>query len=71
MARAALNWSIDDLAKAASVGRATIARFETGTAARPETVRALCGAIEQAGVTIIDTGERSVGGGHGVRLSDG
>ncbi|WP_260600478.1 helix-turn-helix domain-containing protein [Sphingomonas endolithica] len=71
MARAALNWSIDDLAAAASVGRATVTRFENGTAARPETIKAISDAIREAGVTIIATGERSMNGGLGVRLTEG
>lgn len=71
MARAALKWSIDDLASAASVGRATIARFETGTVPRAETVAALRSAIERAGVTILNDGDHSVSGGPGVRLPSG
>jgi transcriptional regulator with XRE-family HTH domain len=69
MARAALGWSLDDLAAAAKIGRATIARFETGTDARSETVSALKSAIEAAGVTIIAGGEVSKSGGPGVRFT--
>jgi len=69
MARAALRWSIDDLAERAKVGRATIARFETGTAARTDTVAALRRALEAAGVILIASDEVSPAGGAGVRLT--
>lgn len=68
MARAALRWSIDDLAERAGVGRATIARFETGAEIRPDRATALRNALETAGVKILDQDERSGGGGPGVRL---
>ena len=70
MARAALRWSIDDLAAQAKVGRATIARFETGTAARADTVTALRRTLQDAGVVLIAEGEASNDGGAGVRLAD-
>ena len=69
MGRAALRWSLDDLAEKARVGRATIARFETGTAARAETVTLIRAALEAGGVVIIDGGEASASGGAGVRLT--
>ena len=69
MARAALRWSIDDLAEKAKVGRATIARFETGTAARSDTVALMRSALEAAGVVIIAESEASNDGGVGVRLA--
>jgi transcriptional regulator with XRE-family HTH domain len=69
MARAALDWSLDDLAAAAKIGRATIARFENGTDARDETVAALRAAIECAGISIIASGEISKAGGAGVRFT--
>ena len=68
MARAALRWSIDDLADRSQVGRATIARFETGTAARADTVAALRRTLEAAGVMLIAEDEASPNGGAGVRL---
>lgn len=70
MARAALHWSLDDLAAKAKVGRATIARFETGTVARGETVALIRAALEGAGVIIIAEGEASASGGVGVRLAE-
>lgn len=69
MARAALRWSIDELAVRAEVGRATIARFETGTAARADTIAALKRTLEAAGVVFIADDEASPNGGPGVRLS--
>lgn len=68
MARAALRWSIDDLADRAKVGRATIARFETGTAARADTVASLRRTLEEAGVVLLARDEASLTGGLGVRL---
>jgi transcriptional regulator with XRE-family HTH domain len=57
MGRAALNWSAADLAKAAGVGYATVARFETGANVQPEKVQALRAALEGAGVQIVGTGK--------------
>ena len=71
MARAALKWSIDDLALASKVGRNTIVRFEAGTQARNGTVSALRTTIEGAGITILNDGDHSVSGGRGVRLPGG
>lgn len=68
MARAALRWSIDDLADRAKVGRATIARFETGTVARADTVASLRRTLEEAGVVLLAKDEASLTGGLGVRL---
>lgn len=56
MARASLKWSIDDLASAAGVGRATVARFELGQSVNPETVKALRAAFEVKRVHFIDKG---------------
>jgi transcriptional regulator with XRE-family HTH domain len=69
MARAALRWSIDDLTAKAKVGRATIARFETGSAPRAETIAALRITLEAAGVIFLEIGETSDSGGAGVRLA--
>jgi transcriptional regulator with XRE-family HTH domain len=71
MARAALRWSIDDLASASKVGRNTIVRFEAGTQARDGTIAALRTAIENAGISILNDGDHSVTGGVGVRLPSG
>ena len=65
MARAALNWTVRDLAKAASLHRNTITNIETrryaGDSATLETIAAV---LKRAGVEFIDEN----GGGPGVRL---
>lgn len=66
MARAALRWSLEDLAKAAGVHRNTINNFENerfhGTI---EALEAIQKALEAAGVEFIPEN----GGGAGVRLA--
>jgi transcriptional regulator with XRE-family HTH domain len=63
MARAALNWSLEDLGKAADVHRNTISNFETGKyGGDPETLKKLQKALEKAGVEFTN-GDRP-----GVRL---
>lgn len=65
MARAALNWSLNDLANAAGVHRNTISNFETGKfAGSDQATAAIRAALEAAGVEFIDAN----GGGAGVRL---
>jgi transcriptional regulator with XRE-family HTH domain len=65
MARAALNWSLEDLAKAAGVHRNTISNFETGKfGGREDALEAIRRALETAGVEFIAEN----GGGPGVRL---
>lgn len=64
MARAALRWSVDDLAQAAGVGRATVIRFENDTGGKPATVARLREALEKARVQFIDEG-RFAGGVYG------
>ena len=65
MARAALNWSLQDLADASAVHRNTISNFETGRyAGDPEKIAAMQAALERAGVVFIAEN----GGGAGVRL---
>ncbi len=66
MARAALDWSTTDLARAANIGPATVNRFETGRDARISTVEKLRSALEAAGVVFIAEN----GGGVGVRFRD-
>jgi predicted transcriptional regulator len=54
-ARAALNWSQDDLAKRSGTASVTIARMEAGRASpRLSTVARLKQTIENAGVRIVD-----------------
>lgn len=63
MARAALNWSLADLAKASGVHRNTISNFETGKyAGREEALQAVRKTLEAAGV------EFTNGDAPGVRL---
>ena len=63
MARAALNWSLQELGRAAGVHRNTISNFETGKyAGDPETLKKLRKALEKAGIEFIN------GNAPGVRL---
>lgn len=65
MARAALNWSLADLASASGVHRNTISNFETGKyAGSDDALAAIRAALEAAGVELIAEN----GGGAGVRL---
>jgi transcriptional regulator with XRE-family HTH domain len=56
MARAALKWSLSDLAEAAGVGRATVARFELGETVAPASVAAMRAAFEAKRVRFVDSG---------------
>ncbi len=61
MARAALNWSLQDLADAASIHRNTISNFETEKyAGDPETLKKLRAALEKAGVVFTNGDEPGV-----------
>jgi transcriptional regulator with XRE-family HTH domain len=65
MARAALNWSLADLAEAAGVHRNTISNFETGRyAGDPDKIAAMRKALEKAGIVFVEEN----GEGPGVRL---
>jgi len=65
MARAALNWSVRDLAAAARIHRNTVTNIETGRyAGDAATLAAIVSALKRAGVEFIDEN----GGGAGVRL---
>jgi transcriptional regulator with XRE-family HTH domain len=66
MARAALQWSVRDLAERSGVHRNTITRLEAGSGAHGPTLAALRQAFEGAGVIFIDQN----GNGPGVRLRD-
>lgn len=57
MARAALGWSWDELARAAGVGRRTVARFERGEAVSPGTVETLRKALEAGGCRFLMSGQ--------------
>ena len=66
-ARALLDWTQPDLARAAEVGEVTIRQFERGVSEpRRAILAALRRALEQAGVKFV-TGR---GGGPGVRLRE-
>jgi transcriptional regulator with XRE-family HTH domain len=60
MARAALDWTLDNLADASGVARRTIAKFEKGGNVLPEKMEALRAAFVAAGVEFINGG-KSVG----------
>ena len=65
MARAALNWTVRDLADATQLHRNTITNIETGRyVGDAATLSAIEGALKRAGVEFIDEN----GGGPGVRL---
>ena len=57
MARAALNWSIGDLADAAALDRLCVQRFETGDPLLPFKVEALRTAFEKQGVRFVASGQ--------------
>ena len=65
MARALLNWSLDDLAEVSGVHRNTISNFETGKyGGAPEKLAAIKNALERAGAIFVHEDEE----GSGVRL---
>ncbi len=65
MARAALNWTVRDLANAASLHRNTITNIETGRYAGDlATLETIAAVLKRAGVVFIEEN----GGGPGVRL---
>jgi transcriptional regulator with XRE-family HTH domain len=65
MARAALNWTVRDLAKATGLHRNTVTNIEVGRySGDPDTLALLEKALRAAGVEFIDEN----GGGPGVRL---
>ncbi|HKR25443.1 MAG TPA: helix-turn-helix transcriptional regulator [Allosphingosinicella sp.] len=62
MARAALQWSLEDAGAAAGVSRRTILRFENDHRdIQPELVAAVRRAFEAAGVRFLDAGPDSGG----------
>jgi transcriptional regulator with XRE-family HTH domain len=65
MARAALNWTVRELAEASNLHRNTITNIETGRYAGDQaTLTAIAAVLKRAGVEFIDAN----GGGPGVRL---
>jgi transcriptional regulator with XRE-family HTH domain len=68
MARAALNWTVRDLAEATGLHRNTVSNLETGRyVGDPQTLAKIEQALLRAGVEFIDEN----GGGAGVRLRKG
>jgi len=64
MARAALGWSRQKLAKMAGVSAQTVRRLEDGAGLKASTVEAIRYALEKAGVVFIGADD----GGPGARL---
>lgn len=64
MARAALGWSVRDLASRAGLAANTVSRFENGSDAYGETLTKIQRAFEHAGIIFIDENDE----GPGVRL---
>ena len=67
-ARALLNWSALDLAKASGLGVASVRRFEGGDPVHGDTLGKIAVAFEYAGVVLIDAGAESKPSGPGARL---
>ena len=61
MARAALDWSLDDLAAASGVSRRTIIRFEAGESVLPARIQKLRHAMEAQGILFVDSGHLAGG----------
>jgi transcriptional regulator with XRE-family HTH domain len=67
MARAALNWTVRDLAEAAGLHRNTITNIENGRyAGDPNTIALIRNVFVREGIEFIDEN----GGGAGVRLQN-
>ncbi len=67
MARAALGWSVRDLASRAGLAANTVSRYENGGDAYGETLTKIQRAFEQSGIIFLDQNEDA---GPGVRLRD-
>lgn len=59
MARAALEWSLSDLANAAGVNRRTIMRHEAGQAIQPEGLEKMRAAFVKEGIAFTNGGKRA------------
>jgi transcriptional regulator with XRE-family HTH domain len=59
MARVALGWSGADLAKAAGLGSATVARFELGQTIQPDKLEAMRAAFVKEGIAFENGGKRA------------
>lgn len=58
MARAGLEWTLDNLAGASGVSRRTVAKFEAGETVAPETVAKLQAALIAGGAAFTNGGGR-------------
>ncbi len=58
MARAALGWTISEMAQKASVARMTVMRLEAGNAVSVDTASKVEAAFEAAGATFNASGDR-------------
>jgi transcriptional regulator with XRE-family HTH domain len=67
MARAALDWSQQQLADAAKVRQVTVSEFERGSDARRSTIEKLRNALERGGIVFVAA---DAAGGPGVRLRE-
>ena len=70
MARAAVGWTVRDLAERSGVHRNTITRIEAGEASHGPTLEAVRRALEEAGVIFLADGDLTPGG-PGVRMRGG
>lgn len=68
MARAALGWTVRDLADRAGVHRNTITRIEAGEASHGPTIQVVRQALEAAGILFLAAGEQKDGG-PGIRFA--
>jgi transcriptional regulator with XRE-family HTH domain len=59
MARAALGWSLDDLARHSGVSRRTVAKFEAGGNVLPEMMETLRSSLVKAGIGFTNGGKRA------------
>lgn len=67
-ARVLIGMTAAELATAAGIGSASVKRFESGMAVQAATIDAIVTALQAAGVTFLTDGQRSAGGGLGLRL---
>lgn len=61
MARAALEWSLDEAATASGVSRRTVLRLEQGGSLQARNVEAIRQAFEAAGMRFLDAGSDAGG----------
>jgi predicted transcriptional regulator len=71
MARAALELGVRDLAQIADVSPNTIARLEAGEKMHRRTLDFVKGVLETEGIVFINSEEKSIYGGPGIRIGPG